>query len=579
MLMFAALATALVLAPSANAQICSPGRLANGCPNYGGDGYYFSGPQKCLGLTDVATCKSQVAVAPADLGTTYASILLCPQLLLSPTIYTDANGAAFMYAKWDGKAFVDLFDATKTVATPAGFDTNTCTGTSIYLTASKITLADGITKVSYACAAASKLICVSPTTASPDIDAAWSSWQTTCSGDCASKAGVSRKVRLCNNAAATSNNGKNTCTGTNVGTATTINGIINDIVIAACDVTAATAGCSVAVSVGGTTFNTAYSFTNGLKTVDTFTPIAGQVCTSAIPDFPVAVRNPYVFYETTGKNLWVCGNIDAVWQCRSLNIPTAKVWSAAQTTTNDHPNQNVIYLPTFNVVVFCGIDKYMTAYTPNDYFDVAANTWKAGAYLPVLDVSVGGGSGCVIQDNYLYLFGGRRIDTIVNNPGLIAARLLLQRNGGNFVGGWEILLKNVPSNVVNPSVLPNPSYPNQLIVIPDYGPSQGQGPAYTYDIPTNTLTTSSIGSSVVYEGTDFGKVCTDNNIYDVGGAGAYLFTPATAVANANPILQATGTLTNITNVPGPTRSYSSYAMVPAATLRAANFIPATCTGC
>lgn len=219
----------------------------------------------------------------------------------------------------------------------------------------------------------------------------------------------------------------------------------------------------------------------------------------------------------------------------------------------------------------------------NWYFDFSDKdatkaAWKMGNYLPVLDFVTGGGSGCVDQDNYLYHFGGKRVDTLVNSNTLFAFRILLQKNtaGTGVAGTWETLLKSVPTTVINPSVVVNPTYPNQIFVIPDHG--QGQGAAYTYDIYANTLTPTTMAGNVIFEGTDWGRVCADNKIYCVGGAGTYIYTPPTAVSNTNPILLGSGSLTTIPGVLSPTRSYSTYTLVPAKDLSEAKFIPSTCTG-
>jgi hypothetical protein len=116
-------------------------------------------------------------------------------------------------------------------------------------------------------------------------------------------------------------------------------------------------------------------------------------------------------------------------------------------------------------------------------------------------------------------------------------------------------------------------HPCQLFVVPE----TNGGTFYIYDICQNTFTASSFGSTPVTDTTDFGEVCSDGNWYSID-SGAYIYTPATAVSAANPIMTGPGTWTSITGVPPPTRSYAGYVKVPYVDLNTAGFVTG-CSGC
>jgi hypothetical protein len=188
--------------------------------------------------------------------------------------------------------------------------------------------------------------------------------------------------------------------------------------------------------------------------------------------------------------------------------------------------------------------------------------WKQSAFLPNTPYPTGGGAGCLVLGNYLYAFGN-----------IYAQRLPLLPYPPTS-NKWEMLLSNLPQNITNATCIPNPTYHNQIFIIPE----KSGGNYYIFDIYAHTWTPFSFGTALPTNYVDFGEACNDNKLY-VMDSGAYLFVPTTAPTATMPLLVGSGTLTSISDVPLVSRGSASYILVPFKDLVEASLIGGTCTGC
>ena len=99
---------------------------------------------------------------------------------------------------------------------------------------------------------------------------------------------------------------------------------------------------SPAICLGGAAIGTA----TPLLTVDVTVPVTGgQVCTSTLPNLPVALLNPALTYVPGSTTLWACGRVPANWdiECFSLNLAAVNAWAPASLSTFDHPFSNFAF--------------------------------------------------------------------------------------------------------------------------------------------------------------------------------------------------------------------------------------------
>ena len=218
---------------------------------------------------------------------------------------------------------------------------------------------------------------------------------------------------------------------------------------------------SPAICLGGAAIGTA----TPLLTVDVTVPVTGgQVCTSTLPNLPVALLNPALTYVPGSTTLWACGRVPANWdiECFSLNLAAVNAWVPSLIQSRfDHPFSNFAFDNSL-VPKLLSCPPYELGYAKQETFTVGTG-WATVNYLPISPYKTSGLPGCLVVGDYLYMFGGRQP---TSNGSVYAQRISLL--GTVSTNTWELLLSNLPQGLTSPICVPNPTNKCQIFCASSY---------------------------------------------------------------------------------------------------------------
>ena len=278
---------------------------------------------------------------------------------------------------------------------------------------------------------------------------------------------------------------------------------------------------------------------------DAQVPVAGQICTNAIPRMPFAMKNPVLGY--IGGVLTVCAQLSVNWACTTLNNAIAPVWSATLTSVSEHRNAQGVFDSAGGRIIVCDDNPDNNVVT-----EAFTNAWASNIYPKPLNKNGPGQLiGCFINNEYLYFLAVNYFQRI--------------RRIGLATNTWEPLGDGL-SNIAQARIFKSPFNGNQIVITSQNSPDTPGSYRYILiDLFTLIRGFVNINSIFNLDGVDYTEMCAASPINLVAtGSGYSVFTPSTPVTAANPLLSTSGTWNAITGVSPPTRCYGTCIRAPPA---------------